>query len=558
MEFSDSTAIDEAFERFLREQECREYSVVTGKIGRALSQASRSGHTLLSVEEIAVITGIDNSELIRKAISSSSLISQENNLAPIIYDNNGNLSLYKYWKAEKDLADIIIKRAGFSPVPENSGLLHDFFSKNSASTDEINWQSVATFAAVSNNLTIITGGPGTGKTTTVSSIVSLLKELDANIKLGLVAPTGKAATRLEESLAAQGHALNARTIHSFLGWRGNSFRYNKNNKAICNCLIIDEASMIDILLMCALFEALPDTCRVIMLGDENQLSSVEAGCVLSDLTAETEGFSSNFITNYAKTGEKAPVKACTNPLADNVIRLRKNWRFASQPGISKLAASIQSGDFNADIFEEFSDISLQEDYQTSVNEWLESLINELENSQTPQAALETIKNYKILCALRQHAKGISAINQKAEEIISRQRKCLLNDYYHLMPVIIEQNDYTNNLYNGDTGVCFDNGAGELLVYFENGVIISPTRLPKHSTAWAITVHKSQGSEFNNVLLITPPVDNPLCCRELLYTGITRSRKSVKIIATTGEVEAAIKNQLRRMSGLRKNIEALMQ
>lgn len=552
MTYSEYSPVDLAFARFLRENERSANAAVIGKAGLLLSAASRSGHTRLSLNEITGNDDKSRHDSLHHALGQSTQVSDGSTPAAIVHDGAGNLWLYKYWRAEKDLAKLIIERSrqhhDSATVSDITGYFPD--------SEEVNYQAMAVAMALRNNLTIITGGPGTGKTTTAATICKLILKHEPDKKISLIAPTGKATARLEESIKSQGVELSAQTIHSFLGWRGNSFIYNNTNQTPCECVIVDEASMVDILLMKALFEALRADCKVILLGDENQLASVEAGCVLSDICSNTGGFSEKFIEYYLRSGLPAP-QACTGGiLSDNVVQLEKNWRFAQQPGISSLASAIQNGSPLDEIFSTHNDIACTELEQQILTEWITQTREQIMSANSPQAALEILRQRRIICALRRGPSGVSNANQIARTLVNSSSNKFSAEFYHGLPIIVERNDYQLKLYNGDSGICWKNESGEMMVHFENGLSISPARLPQFNEAWAITVHKSQGSEFDEVLLIMPEKNNPLCCRELAYTGVTRCKRKLLILDQDGSLEYAVKIQLKRKSGLKENLETL--
>jgi len=345
-------------------------------------------------------------------------------------------------------------------------------------------------------LHIITGGPGTGKTTSLAKILSNR----LNEKILLAAPTGKAAFRMRESLASQGIELEAKTIHRLL-----------NSKPLeASIIAIDECSMVDLPLMSKLLDAAPSGCDLYLLGDKHQLASVEAGSVFADICAKYE----------------------KNP--DIYTELTKNWRAKEAPGIVKLSEEILNNSVknfdneNVHYIGKISTQNLFEEYKP------------LLKAESEKEALEFLKSFQILCATKKRVENIN------RELLSKTK------HSKFTPIIITENNYPQNLFNGDTGVKDKEKA-----YFSNGTEIRTfplLTLPKYEDAFAITIHKSQGSEYERVAVVYPDrereeKEQTILTKELLYTAITRAKKECFIFGNEAVLAASCKREIYRASGI---------
>ncbi|MGC9423263.1 exodeoxyribonuclease V subunit alpha [Vibrio sp.] len=474
----------------------------------------------------------------------------------------------------------------------------------------INWQKVAAAIALTRRFAVISGGPGTGKTTTVTKLLAaLVRQVQQQGKtplIKLVAPTGKAAARLTESIGqavaklAIDPALKARiptessTLHRLLGAIPQSaeFRHHRKNPLHVDILVVDEASMVDLPMMSKLVEALPIHAQLILLGDKDQLASVEAGAVLGDICsfvsqgysmpqrqrlAELTGFSC--LTSYS-------TRALTHPLADSLCMLQKSYRFDARSGIGQLAKAINCGDVEKlhQVWQQgFCDIehfpitsdnyrhllqTLVEAYSGYLQRMNQSHSDPLGQPESmqhkAQAVLTAFSRCRLLCAVREGQFGVQGLNLRIERALAVQKQIQYQDeqWYAGRPIMISQNDHALGLYNGDIGVCLpdDNDPNRRLkVYFElpNGQIkaVLPSRVPAHETAYAMTIHKSQGSEFDFTLLILPPNVSPIMTRELIYTAVTRAKQRLALYADMAVLKRCITVKTERASGL---VERLMQ
>jgi exodeoxyribonuclease V alpha subunit len=473
----------------------------------------------------------------------------------------------------------------------------------------LNWQKVAAAMALTRRFTVISGGPGTGKTTTVAKLLAALITQTAQsgrtAMIKLIAPTGKAAARLTESIgqAVNGLAVSpeiksqipteSSTIHRLLGAIPNSaeFRSHRQNKLHLDVLVVDEASMVDLPMMYKLVEALPAQARLILLGDKDQLSSVEAGAVLADICSfQQVGFSQVYgklisqLTGFSWiTGLS---RQLDTSMADSLCMLQKSYRFGAHSGIGQLAKAINSGqasEFETVWQSNFSDIELHSISGANYSSMIKRLVVEYReylqylgaddianvgpdavHRQVDKAklALKLFARCRLLCAVREGDFGVEGLNNRIERALAAQRLIRTQDelWYQGRPVMVIRNDHNLGLYNGDIGICMHDQSDEqqrLKVYFQlpDGSVkgVLPSRVPEHETAYCMTVHKSQGSEFEHTLFILPPDHAPILTRELIYTGVTRAKHHLSLYAEIGVLKKAIKLKTERASGLAERL-----
>ena len=510
---------------------------------------------------------------------------------PLILDDSNRLYLYRYYAYEQALAQGILARSKefkVTGLTSLSGKLDDYFE--TGDEGETNWQKVAALLASTRPFCVISGGPGTGKTTTVVKILALLLEMSADqpLSIALAAPTGKAAARLKAAITkAKGNLpcseeiLNnipedVRTLHRLLGTVRNSptFRHNAKNPLPYDVVVVDEASMVDLPMMAKLVLALPDRARLILLGDKNQLSSVEAGAVLGDICQT--GIETGYSMEMRKTlgpllglaDETFSLGENTGP-GDSLVTLQKNYRFDAASGIGRLSIAVNAGHGK-------EALALLDDPATADVNWLECppsdqimaiLTERILNGFTPYLeatsaaeALAKFNHFMVLCALRNGPFGVSSITPLAEQILAKRGLVQPGSrWYKGRPIMITTNDYNLGLFNGDTGILWPDDSPEksLRAYFPdpNGQLrsLAPSRLPAHDTVFATTVHKSQGSEFDQVLLLLPSHDTRALTRELIYTGITRAKSEVEIWGRKDVFSLALQRRAQRTSGLRDAI-----
>jgi exodeoxyribonuclease V alpha subunit len=486
---------------------------------------------------------------------------------PLILDADGDvprLYLLRYWQYEQRLADYIHRNRQLPPPTLDIPLLGEgirrLFSMDPPQPDQ---QADAARAALQNRFCVITGGPGTGKTTTVLKIIILLLEqvADRPMTLAIAAPTGKAANRLGESIRssrieADQQGLTTQkvlsripeetfTIHRLLGSIRHSprFRHDRTNPLPYDCIIVDEVSMVDMALMSKLIEALRPDSRLILLGDKNQLSSVESGSVLGDICEVPE-----------------------RSTHQNIINLEKSYRFNEQSGIGRLSHLINNGLARESLKmlhqPPSTDINWQPaprpgDVRTSLEEALLKTYRHWFDTISTENVFSMVTRFGVLCALRNGPYGAATINRLIELMLTEKKLIPKNrEWYIGRPVMITRNHHQLELYNGDIGIVLpDNEDNDRpKVFFDRGENvyrkISPARMPEHETAYAMTIHKSQGSEFDRVLIILPDQDAPILSRELIYTAITRARESVDIWSNDDTFLKSVNRRTERSSGLR--------
>jgi exodeoxyribonuclease V alpha subunit len=529
-------------------------------------------------------------------LKASPAVGSPGQIRPLILDAKNRLYLYRYWDYENTLSKSIEKRV-HSPVADLdykrlSNSLDRLFP--ATETQEINWQKIAAAVAGSKHFCVITGGPGTGKTFTVTKVLALLLEQVSgqNFQIYLTAPTGKAAARLKEAVEQAKNHLNCDnsikaaipsevfTIHRMLKPITGSpyFRHNRENPLMADVVVVDEASMVDLALMAKLLEAVPENARLILIGDKDQLASVEAGSVLGDICDRDvmHGFSAPFVNRIKElTGQEVEHGVQTadaqSGLQDAIVVLQKSFRFAVGSGIGGLSRAVNRADTEV-AFQMLSDegdksitwqpLKADEGLVATLSQQIVSGYQSYLQADNPTETLHRLQRFKILCALNIGPLGVRAINKLAEQVLSRQNliqpdPMAENPWYAGRPVLITRNNYPLGLFNGDIGVTLpdaETGDNQLAVFFpgDTGKVrrFQPYQLPQHETVYAMTVHKSQGSEFDEVLFILPDRDFPILTRELIYTALTRAREKITIWGTRAIIRNAIARQIKRTSGLR--------
>ncbi|MEJ2657532.1 MAG: exodeoxyribonuclease V subunit alpha [Desulfobacterales bacterium] len=530
-----------------------------------------------------------------KTIKQSRAVGGPGDDRPLILDHKNRLYLYRYWDYEKRLSNAILTRIEDDMQKIDISILRDglnrLFPDNGK--DMFDWQKVAAVIAAFKKFCVITGGPGTGKTFTMAKILALLLELAPGKMphIMLAAPTGKAAARIGESIAAAKKTLNcshdvieampseASTVHRMLKTIPGSpyFYHNAENRLNADVVVVDEVSMVDLALMAKLFEAIRSDARIILIGDRDQLASVETGLVMADICdrENVHAFSTSFCQRFKKITQRTmdvPHQALKDVpgLYDCMVVLKKSYRFSDAGGIGECSRAVNLGKIDKALFViknspdqiSWKKISGSGDISRFLPEKVIEGYSEYLNARDPMEALELFNRFKILCAVKFGGLGVSEINRLTEEtlikngLIERPRSSTF-PWYKGRPVLITRNNYGLDLFNGDIGITMpspDLKSSDLYVYFAgaSGELrrFHPHRLPEHETAYAMTVHKSQGSEFETVLFIFPNQDYPVLTRELLYTGITRARKHISIWGTEKIIERTISRRIERTSGLK--------
>jgi exodeoxyribonuclease V alpha subunit len=476
----------------------------------------------------------------------------------VLVHDNGRLYLRRFWRYELDVAEMVLARsvpvdetaaeapsgvASTDSAASNSGKLVSFAGVTTAadgrtnaeraSSAEDDLQQRAVEAGLTYRFAVITGGPGTGKTTSVLRLLVAMLEHDPALRIVLCAPTGKAAARMMESIQnnlAQldppehiraGIPAQASTIHRLIRWNPSLGRsvYHPGNPLPYDVVILDEASMVDVALMSRLARALRAETRLVLLGDKDQLSSVEAGSVFADIASQA---------------------------APNVVRLTRSWRFSDDSPIGQLARRINAGDGTVPT------AMLQSGTPRELQQFLARITSEKHANVTAEAdpvkALRQLSRTQILTALRVGPFGADAINAALDHHIGGGR-----EWYAGRPVMATSNNYDLEIFNGDIGITRQ-VEGRLMVAFEgadSGSVrwIAPAQLKSVASAWALTVHKSQGSEYDEVIFVLPDRVSPVLTRELAYTALTRARRDFRVWGSGDVWQSMIAVQVPRYSGL---------
>ncbi|OOT54041.1 exodeoxyribonuclease V subunit alpha [Acinetobacter pittii] len=505
-------------------------------------------------------------------------------VAPCVYDEQG-LALYRYWHLEQRLAEQIcrLKQQLIQPVS-----CDDYLDLLTDAHQQAALQMVAR-----QSLSIITGGPGTGKTYTLARIIAVLSQAIPHIRVAMAAPTGKAAQRMQEALqnsfndpkllesglvSEELRNQGTQTIHRLLGMgHSQTPRFNQKQPLPYDVIVVDEASMLDLNLATLLFEAVPESCRIILLGDANQLASVDVGAVLADLQQ-------------------------IQALADNRVQLQTSRRFAEGALIGQVAKFIQAQSYQQDHVEvlqrfevdivqvsELKPILLQRDMPDVVQlEYLpegnlldldtyyqklmlgfQGYVQSLKNYLKEERSIEQVQNvvkafddYRILTAVRHGPFGLQQLNQYAQRWLQQQLSIVtLGGWYVGRPVMMTYNDYQLGISNGDIGLCFEHRTQpqQFEVYFPSlNKWVAANRLPKSiQSAFALTIHKSQGSEFTHTAVVLDQAAKNLLSQELIYTAITRAKKVVSLLVHQEALLQAFTVRTTRKSGLVQKVNRLV-
>jgi exodeoxyribonuclease V alpha subunit len=576
--------------------------------GALVSRATANGDICLDLDSMSETVLIEKQagqdpifyprvEKWRPKLEAHPTVGKPGQRCPLIIDDHNRLYLYRYWEYENKLSLSIRDRASreladFNPLGVNATLNRLF----PATAEGLDWQKVAAVIGLLKGFSVITGGPGSGKTHAIAGILALIVACTDDYKLNiyLTAPTGKAAARLGESILRVKEHLDCSrsikdaipgdvfTIHRLLKPIPGTpyFHYNSDHLLPADVVVVDEASMVDLALMSKLLQACPPNARILVAGDKDQLASVQAGSVLGDLCDRQviHGFSKSFLKQIVKFSGIAMENFTQRPeddsgLPDCICELQNNYRFSSQSGIGGISRAINRGDI-------IKSMALLKNSDETGVEWVEiNTPNELQNQLTPTIidgykkyltikdpvlAMDAFNEFKILCALNIGPYGAGSVNNLAEQVL-RRKKLIGNKpaeshpWYRGRPVMITRNDYNLGLFNGDIGITLPDpeasAEDHLYVYFRDAAgkvrRFLPHRLPQHETVYAMTVHKSQGSEFDHVVLVLPDKDYPLMTRELIYTGLTRARRKVSIWGTEPVLTSSISRKIDRSSGLRE-------
>ena len=569
----------------------------------ALSLAISEGHVCLRLASLCA--SADGAPALpsdvagwRAALRASGIVGSPEAPAalPLILDGDDRLYLHRYFDYERRLArrlTLARDAAAREPVaaPQVRARLTELFAGNAARlAGAADWQQLAAALALRGRLTVISGGPGTGKTTTVVNLLACLLTLAPDCRIALAAPTGKAAARMTDAIRQRAQHLPpelrermpaaSSTVHRLLGVTPTGFAHDASNPLAIDALVVDEASMLDLALATRLLEAVPPAARIILLGDKDQLAAVESGAVFAELSIDPTLTPACVRDLAALTGTPAeaivpPPPAQQSALQDCAVWFTQTYRFAPDSGIGRLAADINGGRAReallwlragADRDARWLDCGPRASLEAALLEadaGYAAYAQAVAADASQVAAItEAFGRFRVLCAVRDGPRGVTALNAA----MTRRFHAALalpglaqgpgaSPWFIGRPVLVTNNDYVLRLFNGDVGIALPDANGELLVHFPDAAAdggfraIAPVRLPRHETAFAMTVHKSQGSEFDGVLVMLPEQRSRVLTRELLYTAITRARRHVTLVADAAVLEQAIATATTRHSGL---------
>ncbi|RPA19949.1 exodeoxyribonuclease V subunit alpha [Gordonia sp. OPL2] len=556
----------------------------TARVGAALAvRAVRFGSTCLALSRVPELVGEDlapaipTPEELRVALADSVLVrgATTGPLRPLVLADSADgplLYLRKYFRQEELIRSVLaargLRRPDVDPTAVRAAVADVF---GPSEPDELDLQRVAAqMAAVSWTL-VVAGGPGTGKTYTVARILAVLDRLaGGGARIGLCAPTGRAAAQLQAAVSSDPAApssVRAVTVHSLLGWRpGSAPRHNRGNKLPYDVVVVDETSMLSMTAMSKLLDAVRADARVILVGDPHQLASVEAGAVLADLVEREIAEPPTPVVD----GIIEPSVMARLPDRDRVdhgvVTLRRGHRFGG--GIATVAAAINAGDADAVVAmvtdPAVTDVILEavddlDGVRADVEAWGLALDVAARDSEAT-AALDALDRHRVLCAHREGGWGVQGWSRRVVEWLAA-----MPGHHHLdadstllhpgRPLMVTANDRQNGIFNGDSGVVIGDETSAEVVFRRGEDIrrIHPTQLADVVSLYAMTIHRSQGSQFDGVTVVLPPEGSELLTRELLYTAITRARRHVRIIGSPEVLAAAVTRRVQRASGLRSPI-----
>lgn len=621
----------------------------------AVSRATTQGHVCIALDALAQRYG-ETAGTVHTALMASGVVCDGEeaaaDLLPLVIDSGRRIYLARYFDYERRLARALVERAyaaaeAIDPA-ELKARVGRYFT--ASKNDDIDWQRVAALVALSGRLTIVSGGPGTGKTTTVVGVLACLLDENPALRIALAAPTGKAAQRMQEALVERASILppelGARlprtsfTLQRLLGTQANGrFRHHRDNPLPFDVIVIDEASMIDVALAAHLLEALAPGARLVMLGDKDQLAAVEAGAVFAELSARPvfsdEGAAriaaalsmpaDRFIAELPNVGEDpamsiqetepswidepgylipddgteayeafaslpevdwhpvTPIaldQTAPSPLTDCVVWLQRNYRFGLDSDIGRLSVAIRRGSVDEalaaltpdskddktkaamlidDAGSHLSDRTLAR-LNAGFEPYAQALADALQAGTGAAPLFDALNRFRILAATRHGPRGVDEINARVSAWVRAAASVTLGagaQWFAGRPVIVTRNDYALGVFNGDIGIALPAPGGAMHVCFRmaDGTLrtLSPAALPPHDTAFALTVHKSQGSEFDHAALVLPSAFGRMLSRELVYTAITRARSRVDVIGSEAVFARAVRTPTRRDSGLAARI-----
>jgi exodeoxyribonuclease V alpha subunit len=511
------------------------------RIASALWSAGQSGQVCIPLTELPV-------ENARDVLVQSPLVSQPS-VGEVVRDDSpmviqfDRLYPLRQWRAEYTIATGLLNLAKHS-VPD--GYANDIAASKAGEQDAD--QHAALVCALTRQLLVLSGGPGTGKTTTLGTIVRALAEQSGSLKIALTAPTGKATARLNAAIGTEHAVASTSTLHRLLGYQtGGRYTYGSDNPLPYDVIVVDECSMVDAMLGARLFLALPAHAKLILAGDKDQLSSVEPGAFFGSVCA---------------------VQALQ--LAQCTVILRKNYRQQDAPEIANWAGAVRDGELTGVMPETGQQVRR---YATSDDDLLDGLIERAVRAYAPLvkraatltdeadqlALLGEFEQLRVLTAMRVGPFGVEAMNRRLSQAIQTQLLLPDSRWFAGRLIIVSQNAPTLNLFNGDVGLTTTDAQGQLSVLFNvngEGRKLLPLQMPAHEDAFALTVHQAQGSDFAQVLLLPAPANHPLATRAGLYTGITRAREQIHVYAADGDLTWAAQNRAIHYGALTEHIESI--
>lgn len=511
------------------------------------------------------------------ALSKSNLVSRDGELAPLVFEDR-RLYLHRFWKYEEELTAWLKDRSSVTNTinAKDKEVLRSLL-KPGEDLFEVDWQQVAVCLSFLKDLVVISGGPGTGKTYTVLNIIAAQAKAhpDERFKIALAAPTGKAARRLINSIEEGKENLpesfkdgidlpeHALTVHKLLGadYRGSSFKFNKDNYLPYDLVVVDEASMLDMTMWVRLIRAVgPDT-KLVVMGDKDQLASVEAGSILGDICAGENRYSKQITALIGElTGLSVPVIEDSSAINDSIVFLTKSYRFGANSGIQKLAHAINKSDSDEVLHilkdPKFKDVGIIEPSRESLDQLIEIFaVNHYEDYKLVNQSnrMDEANRKKILCAIRKSDLGVEKLNIWSENRIKRKNNLLAaNEWYDGRPIMATRNDAVLRIKNGEIGL-YNSNQERVVFEGEGEIAVAPARLSGYEPAFAITIHKSQGSEFEDVAIVLPNKENPILSKEILYTAVTRARRNTLIIAREEILKKTVLRSVSRRSGVRHKL-----
>lgn len=527
-----------------------------------LVKMQKEGHTRLDLKKIQETDTPGTEEKNFKLLSYSrwledlkngSITGQPGEFKPLIVEDDRWVYFHKNWVYENFIAKWIHswaeKTNSITASPKTG------FSKNLNAE-----QQKAVKVGSERQLLVITGGPGTGKTHIISHLLNSITNQEKSIRVALSAPTGKAASRLNDSVdttRTEDEIPVAVTIHSLLGKRRNgTYQYHKDNKLPYDLIVVDEASMIDLSLMYHFLQAIPEKSKVIFLGDKDQLASVEAGSILGDLFLAAD--SSSSVTS-------------NTPLADCMVQLTRSYRFGDKSGVGLLAEAFKKQDYDRVINvladKNYNDVRLcEKSFLESLDEIYDSFVKpnfeRIRRTEDVNEALSVFNSSKILLPLRSGLQGLEWVNNYFETRIKKDFGISgFEEWFHGRPVTATKNNYALKIRNGESGICWSNKNVKKLIFEaeageDKAKTLAPGQLSHYETGYTMSIHKSQGSEYDNVIILLPEADFPILTRELLYTAVTRARQTVLVYGRQAILKACVGRRIERSSGLMQKIQNL--